>query len=91
MACIFFAACYNYSMDILNKKGVRSQLIGGVRYVYEENPYWDKKKQTRHSREYIGKLGVDGKFIPNKKYLSRKEVEVLSDNVVCACCASKLI
>ena len=42
-------------------------------YVYEDYPYWDKdKKQNRHRREYIGKLGQDGGFIPNRKYLSRQ-------------------
>jgi len=78
-------------MDILNKKGIRSQSINGVRYVYEEKPYWNKlKKQTRHSREYIGKLDADDRFIPNKQYLNRQETKELSDNVVCARCASNL-
>jgi transposase len=36
-------------------------------------PYWDKvKKQNRHKREYVGKLGQDGSFIPNKNYISRQ-------------------
>jgi len=51
----------------------RTQNIKGVDYVYEDHPYWDKAtKQNRHKREYIGKLGQDGEFIPNKKYLSRQ-------------------
>jgi hypothetical protein len=51
----------------------RTQIIRGVSYVYEDYPYWDKdKKQNRHRREYIGKLGQDGGFIPNRKYLSRQ-------------------
>jgi transposase len=50
----------------------RTQRIKGVDYVYEDTSYWDKaKKQNRHKREYIGKLGVGGEFIPNKKYQSR--------------------
>ena len=52
----------------------RTQVIRGVSYVYEDHPYWDKsKKQNRHRREYIGKLGQDGELIPNKKYLARQE------------------
>ena len=51
----------------------RTQIIKGVSYVYKDYPYWDKdKKQTCHQREYIGKLGQDGAFIPNKKYPSRQ-------------------
>jgi hypothetical protein len=51
----------------------RSQAINGVVYVYEDYAYWDKlKKQNRHRREYIGKLGGDGEFIPNKSYLKRQ-------------------
>jgi transposase len=54
----------------------RSQKIRGVDYVYEDLPYWDKEvKQTRHKREYIGKLGPNGEFIPNKKYLARQQQE----------------
>jgi hypothetical protein len=41
--------------------------------VYIDIPYWDKtKKQNRHYRDYIGKLGSDGGFIPNKKHLERQ-------------------
>ena len=53
----------------------RAQTIKGTSYVYEDYPYWDKnKKQNRHKREYIGKMGQDGEFIPNKKYLSRQTI-----------------
>ena len=31
-----------------------------------------RQKRNRHKREYIGKLGQDGRFIPNKKYLARR-------------------
>jgi len=56
---------------------VRSQNIRGVDYVYEDHPFWDKTtKQNRHRREYIGKLGQDGEFIPNKKYLARQKEPV---------------
>lgn len=52
----------------------RIQVIKGVSYVYEDHPYWDKKaKQNRHRREYIGKLGQEGEFLPNKRYLARQE------------------
>ncbi|MDR1020429.1 MAG: IS1634 family transposase [Synergistaceae bacterium] len=41
--------------------------------MYEDYPYWDKqRKQNRHRRVYIGKLGDDGSFIPNKRYLGLK-------------------
>jgi len=51
----------------------RTQNIKGVDYVYEDHPFWDKAtKQNRHKREYIGKLGQDGEFIPNKNYLARQ-------------------
>jgi transposase len=60
-------------VDIKNKLIVRTQNIKGVEYVYEDIPYWDKsKKSNRHKRDYIGKLGHDGEFIPNKKYLARQ-------------------
>ena len=53
---------------------VRTQKIKGVEYVYEDYPYWCKeKKQTRHNRVYIGKLGQDGELIPNKNYLARQK------------------
>jgi transposase len=63
---------------------IRTQQIKGVNYVYEDYPYWNKTtKQNRHKRIYIGKLGQDGEFIPNKHYLShqsttdeKKEVEI---------------
>ena len=56
-------------MDILNKKGVKTQRIKGTVYVYTDTPYWDSnKKQNRHKRNYIGKLGANGEFIPNKNY-----------------------
>ena len=67
-------------MDILNNKGVKFQEIKGVRYVYEDTPYWDKaKKQNRHERKYIGKLDGDGSFIPNKFFLSR-QIETEGDD-----------
>lgn len=52
----------------------RIQVIKNVSYVYEDYPYWNKVlKQNRHRREYIGKLGEDGEFIPNKNYLAREK------------------
>ena len=60
-------------MDTIWNDKWKTQIIRGTRYVYEDYPYWDKdKKQNRHRREYIGKLGEDGGFIPNKKYLARQ-------------------
>lgn len=67
---------YNYSVDILKKKGIKTQKIKEIVYVYIDKPYWDKsKKQNRHRREYIGKLSEGGEFIPNKKYLDRQNEE----------------
>jgi hypothetical protein len=52
----------------------RTQTIRGVEYVYEDTPYWDKAtKQNRHRRKYIGKMGANGEFIPNKPYKKRQE------------------
>ena len=60
-------------MDTIWNDKWKTQIIRGRSYVYEDSPYWDKeKKQNRHRREYIGKLGEDGGFIPNKKYLARQ-------------------
>jgi hypothetical protein len=57
------------------------QVIKGVSYVYEDYPYWDKeKKQNRHKRNYIGKLGKDGEFIPNKNYLARQSAVEWKDS-----------
>jgi transposase len=53
---------------------VHTQKIKGTEYVYKDIPYWDRdKKQNRHRREYIGKLGADGAFIPNKDYLAAQD------------------
>ena len=61
-------------MDTNETAKQRTQNIKGVDYVYEDHPYWDKKtKQNRHKRVYIGKLGQDGEFIPNKNYLTRQD------------------
>jgi transposase len=61
----------------------KAQVIKGVSYVYEDYPYWDKaKKQNRHRREYIGKLGQDGEFIPNKRYLTRQDATEKEGTVV---------
>jgi len=66
-------ARYNYSMQSITAQKRYTQVIKGVSYVYEDYPYWDKaKKQNRHKREYIGKLGQGGEFIPNKAYLARQ-------------------
>jgi hypothetical protein len=56
-------------VDIKNTYKIRTQNIRGVDYVYEDVPFWDKnKKGNRHKRNYIGKLGQGGVFIPNEKY-----------------------
>ena len=61
-------------METIKNTKWRTQIIKGVSYVYEDYPYWNKdKRQNRHRREYIGKLGQDGGFIPNNKYLSRQD------------------
>jgi len=64
-------------VKIKNNPTVRTQNIKGVDYVYEDIPYWDKnKKGNRHKRNYIGKLGRDGEFIPNAKYSVRQNEPV---------------
>ena len=68
-------------MDGENAVKIRIQIIKGVSYVYEDHPYWDKAtKQNRHNREYIGKLGKDGEFIPNKNYLVRQNEAAVEGN-----------
>lgn len=63
-------------MDNLKEKNAGTQEIKGTTYVFIDKPYWDKiKKQSRHKRDYIGKIGEDRNFIPNKKYLSRQNNE----------------
>ena len=63
-------------MYILNNKDIGTQTIKGTTYVFVDKPYWNKqKKQTRHKREYIGKLGSAGEFIPNKNYLAQRNTE----------------
>jgi len=67
---------YNYSVVKLGDKGVKTQIINGTEYVFIDKPYWDKaKKQNRHVRDYVGKIGEDGEFIPSKKYLARLKKE----------------
>ena len=52
-----------------------TQIINGVEYVYQDQPYWDKeKKRGTHRRTYIGK-NVNGVFVPNKTYTLQKELE----------------
>jgi transposase len=56
-----------------------TQIINGVEYVYEDQPYWDPvKKRGSHKRNYIGK-NVNGVFVPNKKYLLRQELESIKN------------
>ena len=46
---------------------VRFQFIHGIKYFYQDYPYWDKeKKQTRHKRTYIGHEDKNGVFVPTK-------------------------
>lgn len=66
-------------MKIKKSNKQRVQVIKGVSYVYDDFPYWDSaKKQIRHKREYIGKLGIDGEFIPNKTYAARLKLEEIA-------------
>ena len=51
-----------------------TQTINGREYVYEYVSVWNKeKKRSEQKREYLGRM-IDGKFVPNKKYLLRKEL-----------------
>jgi transposase len=70
-------------MDIKSKNIKQQRGPNGTIYVYEDTPYWDKeKKQNRHMREYIGKIGINGEFIPNKKYSMRQQKEDAADKSV---------
>lgn len=52
-----------------------SQVIDGREYAYEYVSVWNKEKQrSEQKREYIGRI-TDGKFVPNKRYLLRQELE----------------
>jgi transposase len=63
-------------IEVYNKKA-------GVTYVYEDTAYWDsEKKQGRHSRKCIGKIGPDGKIIHNDYYLSRQSLAQTRENAV---------
>jgi transposase len=67
-------------VNILDEKGIKTQLIKGVAYVYKDTPYWDsEKRQNRHRREYIGKIDEGGIFKPNKNYICCQLEKELSD------------
>lgn len=58
-----------------------TQVIRGIEYVYEDQPYWDsEKKRGTHKRVYIGK-NFDGIFVPNKKYKLQQELDTLKSEV----------
>jgi len=60
---------------------MRTQIINGVEYVYEDYPYWDSDKQRgSHKRVYIGK-NVNGIFIPNKRYKLQLELEAAKADI----------
>lgn len=51
-----------------------TQIINGREYAYEYKSIWNKEKQrSEQKREYIGRI-INGKFVPNKKYLLREEL-----------------
>ena len=51
------------------------QTIQGRTYVYEYKNHWNsEKKRSEQKREYIGRI-IDGRFVPNKVYLLRQELE----------------
>ena len=51
------------------------QTIQGRTYVYEYKHHWNsEKKRSEQKREYMGRI-IDGKFVPNKVYLLRQELE----------------
>jgi transposase len=50
------------------------QIIDGREYSYEYVSVWNKEKQrSEQKREYIGRI-IDGKFVPNKRYMLRQEL-----------------
>lgn len=53
----------------------RTQCIKGKIYAYVDSPYWNaEKKRGEHKRTYIGRV-VDGKLVPNKRYLLQLQLE----------------
>ena len=77
-------------MDKLGDKGVKIQVIEGTAYVYIDKPYWDKvKKQNRHKRDYIGKIGEDGELIYSDKYLDRQKKHSGEEELVKALIANR--
>ena len=60
-------------IDVYNKRQ-------GYWYVYKDRSYWDsEKKQTRHTREIVGKrVAKDGPVIYNNRYRSDHVVEKLA-------------
>lgn len=54
---------------------VKTQNIKNVEHVYQESSFRVKgERNPRHSRRYLGKM-VDGRFVPNAKYLLLPEAE----------------
>jgi transposase len=65
------------SPEATKQPRVRFQIIHGVKYWYEDYPYYDQsKKQMRHKRKYIGRDDTNGQFIPSRNYNKNK----LSEN-----------
>jgi transposase len=61
---------------------IREQKIRGIRYLYEDYPFWDKnKKQMRHNRFYIGHYISDEEFKFSKNYLKRQQTIVKDSNL----------
>ncbi|MDR2141684.1 MAG: IS1634 family transposase [Deltaproteobacteria bacterium] len=74
------------SADNSKPPKIREQIINGVRYVYQDHPFWDKnKKQARHKRVYIGHYDKDGKFVDSKKLALSSQNDTNKNNFAKTC------
>jgi transposase len=54
------------------EKAQFQEQANGAKYLFFDYPYWDSIKGVgRHKRLYIGRIGQDNEFLPNKYYLGR--------------------
>jgi hypothetical protein len=60
---------------------IREQIIKGIRYLYEDYPFYDKlKQQMRHKRFYIGHYVSAELFQFSRPYLRRASDKLQNKN-----------
>jgi transposase len=65
--------------DLSARPKVREQCIRGIRYLYEDYPYWDRyKQQMRHRRFYIGHYESEFIFKFSKPYIKRRNENLIN-------------